>query len=57
MPTVARYEIGPALRPPIHHDNGFLDRFAPRVTVATLFAKTLVTLLEKDGLVEFAVEA
>jgi hypothetical protein len=30
MLTVAHYEVGPPLRPPIHHDNGFLDRFAPR---------------------------
>jgi hypothetical protein len=26
----ATYTVGPALRPPIHHDNGFLDKYPPR---------------------------
>ncbi len=30
MATVATYTIGPPQRPPINHDNGFLDRFARR---------------------------
>jgi hypothetical protein len=31
MATIATYKIGPPLRPSIHHDNGFLDRFAQRL--------------------------
>ena len=34
MPTVAVYEVGPPLRPTIHHDNGFLDDFPRRPPTA-----------------------
>jgi hypothetical protein len=30
MSTVATYRIGPPVRPPIYHDNGFLDELPPR---------------------------
>jgi hypothetical protein len=30
MTTVATYQLGPAFRPTINHDNGFLDQFAHR---------------------------
>jgi hypothetical protein len=48
MATVATYQIGPAIRPAIRHDNGFLDRFArrqPTIADRAKYAKW-ATLLE-----------
>jgi hypothetical protein len=32
--TMARYKVGPPVRPAIAHDNGFLDRYRPRPATA-----------------------
>ncbi|HEX3696217.1 MAG TPA: hypothetical protein VH374_12610 [Polyangia bacterium] len=34
MATVATYSVGAALHPPIHHDNGFLEKFPARAPTA-----------------------
>ena len=34
MATVATYSVGAAIHPPIHHDNGFLEKFPPRAPTA-----------------------
>lgn len=48
MPSVASYTIGPPIRPAIHHDNGFLDRFSARAPTFADRAKFAewTTLLE-----------
>ena len=33
--TIAEYSLGPPMRPPIHHDNGFLDKLPARSPTAS----------------------
>lgn len=51
--TIATYTLGPATRPNIHHDNGFLDRYSMRASTVgdrTRFAEWATKLEARESI-------